>query len=127
MTEPRRTARAAQKISDLDPRAQAEIMVLGQIRDSLLNLDASVRDVRERVIKIEAKDIDGKLEELKSTITNDRIERERGRDAMAQRISNLELQQAKWQGTFVPIIVAGTGVMTAIISFLMDNVLGKGA
>lgn len=124
MTEPRR---AAQKISNLDPRAQAEIMVLEQIRDSLLNLDASVRDVRERVIKIEAKDIDAKLVELKNTMAEDRVERERGRDAMAQRISSLELQQAKWQGTFVPIIVAGTGVMTAVISFLMDNVLGKGA
>lgn len=107
--------------SELGPRAQAEILVLGQIRDSLMALTNSVTDVRERVIRIEASDVASHIGRVEAYIAKKEEETEKIRKDGLDRISKLELESARWKGLFAPIAILGAGLMGGLATFITDR------
>ena len=94
-----------------DVRARAEMLVLQQIRDSLVSLTTSVQDVRDRVIKMESFNAEKKIEDLETDLrhSNDRLR-------------NVELQNAQWKGTFIPLTLVGTLIVSSTVAFVMAKV-----
>jgi hypothetical protein len=106
-----------------DPRLDATVLVLSQIRDSLISLSTTVTDVRDRVIKMETQNALGQLQEFKAEFEKYKSDREKLKETAFDRISKLELQNAQWRGTFLPLTILGTGIMAAVVAFVMEAVL----
>ena len=123
----------------MDQRASAEILVLGQIRDTLVTLTTSLTDVRERVIRIEASDIATQIarleaqiekseletirvrQEFAAQIEKDKQETNRVRTEMTGRIHKLELENARWKGLFAPLAILGSAFLSGLVTWVLRS------
>lgn len=109
-------------VSTPDAMAEMNIHALRQISDaltatnrSLTNLAADVKDVRERVIKIEGQDVKGDLRDLKADVKAnaqriDVLERARDRQDGAMSVGAWLSKHAPWLLAGIAAFAAGVGI-----------------
>lgn len=88
--------------SDPVSRRDVELALIEKIDARLENLSEDVRDVRERVIRIEAQDVSGKL------------------SALELRIAHLENWRSKIMGQIALVVIPVTAAVGVFVKVLID-------
>ena len=117
----------------------AEIIALRTLSDGISQLNTSVnglatdmRDVRERLIEIEALKIEARHEKLEAKFETAVANFDRQRqhlidqhaadhEKLSARVAEGENKFAKFSGIFVPLSVFGAALLTGAASFMLDR------
>jgi histidinol dehydrogenase len=109
-----------------DAQVQMEIHALRQISDalsttnkSLSNLTTDVRDVRERMIRIEAKDIEAKIETLSREMVKRIDQADDDIDKACTRLRVLEIDFAAMKSRFLPAGIAGAALIAGVVGYFV--------
>lgn len=119
----------AQEQRKILARTEAEILVLGQIRDSLSEVNKGLAKLNDgqqelaiRMTKLESKTYERDLNRLEDDFETYKIEREKLRKEGFDRITTLELQMARYQGLFMPLAIIGSAALTGTITVVLHNI-----
>lgn len=107
----------------------AETTMLGRIETELAGLKTSVQDVRERVIRIEERDITSEVKANRAAIGESRQETARVVAEIWKEIDDLKQAEARRQGAkglFEFIAKNGPGFVTLTVIFILGIMASKG-